>query len=67
MATGEILFTVNEDCTCPVSDVLSKSTKNIAQKLAQSTRQKIEDTGLKDKTGALHISRTMLGSEVDTA
>jgi hypothetical protein len=34
--TGAILHTVNEDCTCPIEEVLSKSTVSIAEKLQLS-------------------------------
>jgi TolB-like protein len=39
--TGVILFTVTEDCACPIEQVLTRSMKNLAVKLADMSRNKV--------------------------
>jgi len=37
--TGQIVVTVNEDCRCPIEEVLTASIKNIVQKLVDSNNK----------------------------
>ncbi len=65
VATGEILFTVNEDCDCPVSKVLSKSTANIAVKLAQGAGGEVTKAAMVGKVGDIYITTDQTGASVE--
>jgi PBP1b-binding outer membrane lipoprotein LpoB len=54
--TGQIMYTVDEDCDCPIEQTLTVSTKNIAQKLSSMVR--------KERFGGVKISSTPTGALV---
>jgi len=56
VATGEILFNVDEDCPCPIEDLLSISAKNAVSRLAQSVGEDAAVRALRKKKADLHIA-----------
>jgi hypothetical protein len=54
--TGQIMYTVDEDCDCPIEQTLTVSTKNIAQKLSSMVRR--------ERFGGVKIASTPAGALV---
>ncbi len=52
--TGQIMYSVDEDCECPIEQVLTKSTKNIADKFAEMVR--------KERFGGVKITSNPTGA-----
>ena len=52
--TGQIMYTVDEDCDCPIEQTLTVSTKNIAQKLSSMVRR--------ERFGGVKIASTPAGA-----
>lgn len=61
--TGVILFTVTEDCPCRIEEVLTRSMKNLAVKLADMSRSKLGMAMLKG-SGDIYLKTEPTGAEV---
>jgi hypothetical protein len=61
--SSKILFTVTEDCRCPVEEVLTSSMKNIADKLVAASKSfVIIDTGI--KKGDIYLKSVPSGAQI---
>lgn len=65
VATGEILYSVNEDCECTIKEVISQAAINIAIKLAKGTGVEVKKPSVKGKTGDIYISSNILGAFIE--
>jgi hypothetical protein len=61
--TGEILYTVNEDCPCPVERVLSDATRSVVVKLVKRT-QEVRGDGAVPRLGTVAVSTDPQGARV---
>ncbi|MDD5343814.1 MAG: CsgG/HfaB family protein [Smithella sp.] len=65
VATGQIIFTVNEDYEGEIKGVLSETVGNAAQKLAAGAGGEIRKAALTGKTGDLYISSQPQGAAIE--
>lgn len=66
VATGEIMFTVNEDCnSCDITMVIANSVKNAALKLAQGAGRDVARAFVAGMTGDLHVKTDMAGASLE--
>lgn len=61
--TGKILYTVNEDCECPIESVLKISIKNLAQKLASKSIGNINTT-IEEGKGDIYVKSVPSGAQI---
>ncbi len=62
--TGVILFTVTEDCACPIEKVLTTSMKNIAQKLVDMSKGRAVSEGILTGSGDIYLKSDPSGASV---
>lgn len=63
IGTGEILYTVNEDCACPVEKVLSDATGSVVRKLVKRTCEATGDER-KVRLGTVSVRSDPKGARV---
>ena len=65
VATGEIMFTVNEDFNGDLTGILTTAAGNAARKLARGAGGELAKNALAGKTGDLHITSIPAGASVE--